>query len=248
MGKTDLLLNLLWHAASLGEPSLFLSLEMSKADLINRLVSLLTAIPHERLRRGTLKSNEWDRVEKAIERIANAPFEILDFAHLGRTPFATIELAAEAWRTEHGLSILGIDYISLVSSKDGASEDGYSENVFGMNHAPQLASRLNCAVVAASQINTETMGRRKDGRPTKADLFMKNDRPYDVLLGIYNEYTWRTLNHRKTDDVNPTEAEIIVMKNRHGKPGGIVPVIQRGEISTFSKKPKTEPIEHWSDK
>jgi len=213
MGKTALCLNIAQHVALVngGVPVGIFSLEMSKEQLVMRLLSSEAEIEFSKLRSGMVRDEEWHNLGAAAGRLYTAPVYIDD------TPALSIlELRARARRLkkEHGLELLVVDYLQLMRGRTSAPDRREQEISEISRFLKALAKELNIPVIAISQLN-RMVEQREDKRPRLADLRESGaiEQDADVILFIYRDEVYNRNSERKG------VAEIIIGKQRNGPTG-----------------------------
>ncbi len=218
MGKTSFVLNIAQHVGTSTDMTVgFFSLEMSKEQLFMRMLTSEARIDAHRFRSGYLSEKDYGRLSQALGTLAEARVYIDDTASIG-----VLEMRAKARRlqAEHGLHLLVIDYIQLMTGR-GRFESRQQELATISRSLKGLAKELRVPIVALSQLSraTET---RSDHRPQLSDLRESGalEQDADVVMFIFREEQYRT------DDGQPnTEAEgvaeIIVGKQRNGPTGTV---------------------------
>jgi replicative DNA helicase len=210
MGKTALCLNIAQYVSMLKEspvPVGIFSMEMSKEQLVTRLLSSESEIDHSRLRSGTLSHGEWRNLSEAASKLMEAAIFIDDSPSMG-----VLELRARARRLkkEHGLGIVIIDYLQLMKGRMNIErrEQEISEISRSLK---ALAKELNIPVIAISQLN-RMVEQRDNKRPRLADLRESGaiEQDADVILFIYRDEVYNTNSDHKGI------AEIIIGKQRNG--------------------------------
>ena len=152
-------------SARLGKPSLLFSLEMSKLEIVNRLLSSEARIDSSRLRTGRLEDTDWRKLGDALGHLAEAPLFIDD------TPSITImEIRAKARRlkAKHGLDLVIVDYLQLMQG-NGRTDSRQQEVAEFSRGLKMLAKELDVPVIALSQLSRQPEA-RTDKRPMLADL------------------------------------------------------------------------------
>jgi replicative DNA helicase len=211
MGKTSFCLNLAQHASlRAGETVGIFSLEMSKEQLVLRMLCADARVDAHRLRTGNLQEKDWTRLAKAYADLSASRIFIDDSATL--TP---LEMRAKCRRlkAEHGLGLLVVDYLQLMSGS-GRVENRQQEISSISRSLKGLAKELSVPVVALSQLSRAPEA-RTDRRPQLADLRESGalEQDSDVVMFIYREEE-----HKPTDE-NRGIAEIIIGKQRNGPTG-----------------------------
>jgi len=213
MGKTTLALNIAQHIAVNEKlPVAVFSLEMSKEQLVQRILCAQANIDAQRLRRGFLSDEDYPKLTKAAGPLAEAPLFIDD------TPaISVMEVRAKARRlkAEHGLSALFIDYLQLMRGSERA-ENRQQEISAISRSLKALAKELDVPVVALSQLSRAVEQREKK-RPILSDLLESGgiEANADIVAFIYRESYY----HQNTENRNDTE--IIIAKQRNGPVGNI---------------------------
>jgi replicative DNA helicase len=211
MGKSVFGLDLLRACALRAEqPALQFSLEMSRDEVTDRLVSAEARIPYQLIKSGHLSDTDWTRLARAAgERIDNAPLFIDDTSGLGLG-----ELRGKARRIQqrHGLSLIVVDYLQLMGTVQRRGSDTREREVADLSRGLKiLAGELHVPIVAISQLNRgpET---RMDKRPHMSDLresgAIENDA--DIVILVYRE------DYYNKESARAGEVDLIVAKNRSG--------------------------------
>ncbi len=218
-GKTSFALSLVQYAALEKRKKVALfSLEMSAEQLVQRLVSSMALIDSQNLRIGKISEAEYPKLIKATGVLSETQVFIDDSAAI--TP---LEVRAKARRlhAEHGLDMLVIDYLQLMSVR-GRIENRVQEIALISRQLKELARELRIPVVALSQLS-RAVESREDHRPQLADLRDSGsiEQDADVVIFIFREKTyyptlesWQKKFPNK--DYPDKVAEIIVAKHRHG--------------------------------
>jgi replicative DNA helicase len=213
MGKTSLCLNLAQNASQrTGETVGVFSLEMSKEQLVLRMLCADARVDAHRLRTGNLGEKDWARLAKAYADLSASKIYIDDSATL--TP---LEIRAKCRRlkAEHGLALVVVDYLQLVTGA-GRVENRQQEIASISRSLKGLAKELAIPVVALSQLSRapET---RTEKRPQLSDLRESGaiEQDADIVMFIYREEEY------KPTDENRGIAEIIIGKQRNGPTGTV---------------------------
>ena len=212
MGKTSLALGMA-YAAAVGHKRTvgIFSLEMSAEQLVQRVLSMETGVDTHRLRLGQIDDNEWDRISRAFGRLSEAPIFIDDSAAAG---IMDIRSKARRLQAEHGLDIVIVDYLQLMSGR--RSENRVQEISEISRGLKGLARELNVPVVALSQLS-RAVESRSDHRPMLSDLRESGsiEQDADIVVFIYREDKY------EDDSEKKGIAEIIIAKHRNGPVGSI---------------------------
>lgn len=226
MGKTAFVLNVVDHVAvRKGLPCMVFSLEMSKEQLVNRMLSMESNVDAQKLRTGSLTDSDWDAVVEGVGIIGNAKLVIDD------TPGISIsELRSKCrkMKLEHGLSIVIIDYLQLMSGSGKGGNDNRQQEISEISRSLKaLARELHAPVVALSQLS-RACETRTDHRPMLSDLRESGaiEQDADVVMFLYRD------DYYNKDTEHPNEAEVIIAKQRNG-PIGTVTLIWKPEYTKF---------------
>ncbi len=225
MGKTSFALNIVQHAAvATKKPVIFFSLEMSKEQVVMRLLTALSKVHASRLRIGNLNDQDWPKLTKAAGYLAEAPIYIDD------TPSMTgLEMKAKCRRMKarEGLSLIVIDYLQLMRGRT-YSESREKEISEISRSLKALAKELQVPVVALSQLN-RAVESRQDKRPMMADLRESGaiEQDADIITFIYRDEVYN-----KDASESKGIAEILVAKQRNG-PTGMVRLAFLSEFTSF---------------
>lgn len=212
MGKTTLGLNIVRKVAKKGLPVLFVSLEMSKEQITQKLLALETGLSTQELV-GKMDAQAVDRVTEAATQIHDLPLT------LNRKPGATVSDIANMARAVKGLAMICVDYVGLIEpdNKQVKRYEGVSQVSRDLK---QLALRLNIPILGLAQLNREVTG-RTDKRPVISDLRdsggLEQDADGIILLHRPDYYD----PEYKHDPVTPVILEATIAKNRHGPTGKV---------------------------
>ena len=225
MGKTALVLNMVRHVAlKKKRPCMFFSLEMSKEQLVNRLLSMESEIDSQKLRTGELTDSDWDDLVQAGVKVSNSNLVIDDTPGISVT-----ELRSKCRRQklEHGLDLIVIDYLQLMSGSSRSGENRQQEISEISRNLKAIAREMKAPVIALSQLSRapET---RNDHRPMLSDLRESGaiEQDADLVMFIYRD------DYYNKDTEHPGEAEIIIAKQRNG-PIGTVNLGWRADLTKF---------------
>ena len=227
MGKTSLVLNIAQYVASLGDHVVgFFSLEMSKESLFLRLLTSEAQIDGHRLMSGAIGGNDYHRISHALEKLNSMKLFIDDTANIG-----VLEMRAKSRRlqAEHGLSLLVVDYIQLMSGR-GRFENRTLELASISRSLKGLAKELNVPIVVLSQLSRAPES-RSDHRPQLSDLRESGalEQDADVVVLIYRDDVY----NRDPNSPDAGTAELIVAKQRNG-PTGVVRLAFLREQTRFA--------------
>ena len=230
MGKTALGINVSQSIAVKDKKSVALfSLEMSKEQLVQRMLSSEAHVEITKIRTGKLTEDEWIRVAGATVPLGKAKI------HIDDTPGITVmEIKAKARRLkmETGLDLILIDYLQLMSS-DSRSESRQQEISAISRGLKGLARELECPVIALSQLS-RAPEQRSDHRPILSDLRDSGaiEQDADVVMFLYRDEYYHDDSEKKNI------GEVIIAKQRNG-PTGTVELAWLGKYTKFGSIQKT---------
>ena len=234
MGKTSFALNVARNVAINAKKTVcFFSLEMTRDQLAQRMLSNEASIESEKLRTGELSTDEWTRLVQAGTNLSSASL------YFDETPGITVpEMKAKLRRVNGGkVDLVVIDYLGLMQSAK-RTENRVQEVSDITRNLKAMAKELNVPVIACAQLSRGTEAKGKSHKPALADLRESGsiEQDADIVMFIYRENYYRS---ETEDDANPenmpdpNKAEIIVAKNRHG---GVdtVPLYWDGKFTRFA--------------
>ena len=215
MGKTAFCLNVAQYAAIEKKvPAAIFSLEMSKEQLVLRMLCSEAHVEGTRLRTGFLNEGDWPRLTIAAGNLSEAPIFIDDTAAL-----SVLELRAKARRlkADQGLGMLIIDYLQLMKGR--TKIESRQQEISEISRSLKaVAKELNIPVIAVSQLSRRTE-ERTGMRPQLSDLRESGaiEQDADLILFIYRDEVY----NRSEDNPNRGKAEVIIGKQRNGPTGKI---------------------------
>lgn len=238
MGKTALCLNIAQYAAVKDKMAMgIFSLEMSKDDLCQRLLSSEAQINAMRLRTGHIAHGDWPKITRALNLLNDAPIFIDDSAGL-----TVMEMRSKARRLKSraGLRMIIVDYIQLIKGRS-KSENRNQEISEITRQLKSLAKELNIPVVALSQLSREAE-RRQDKRPMLSDLRESGsiEQDADMVIFIYRDAYYNKISEKGNI------AEIIIAKQRNG-PTGTVELSFLNEYAKFTPTERFQEEPGWSE-
>ena len=230
MGKTAFVLNLAQYIAVKNKvPTAIFSLEMSKDQLVNRLLSMESKVDSQLIRTGNLSANDWEKLIESAGDISKAPLIIDD------TPGISIsELRSKCrkFKLENDLGLVIIDYLQLMSGGSKRTDSRQQEISEISRSLKALAREINAPVIALSQLS-RACETRPDHRPILSDLRESGaiEQDADVVMFIYRDDYY----NKDTDKKNISE--IIIAKQRKG-PIGTVELVWLPNYTKFANKSK----------
>lgn len=217
MGKTAFVLNIAQHACFKKDfHCLFFSLEMSKEQLINRLLAMESRVDSANIRVGNLNDDEWHAIIDSAGVVGTSNLAIDDTAGITVTEMAS---KCRRYKLEHGLDMIMIDYLQLMTgSRSGRGSDvPRQQEISDISRSLKaLARELKVPVIALSQLSRE-VEKRPDHRPQLSDLRESGaiEQDADVVMFIYRDDYYNEDSERKGI------ADIIIAKQRNGSIGTI---------------------------
>jgi replicative DNA helicase len=238
IGKTSLALSLAHNSAVKYQHSIALfSLEMSKEQLVQRLLSMDAGVDQQRLRTGWIEDDEWDRIVYAMGTLSEANIWIDDTASI-----TTVEMRSKARRlqAEHGIDLIIVDYLQLMQSVLGSgkrNENRVQEISEVSRNLKALARELNVPVLALAQLS-RAVESRQSKVPQLSDLRESGslEQDADIVMFIYRDDVYNPESERKNI------ADIIVAKHRNG-PVGEVSLYFQASQTRFRDLELTPPAE-----
>ena len=233
MGKTAFCLNVAQYAAiEKRTPIAIFSLEMSKEQLVIRMLCSEAGVEGTRLRTGFLNESDWPKLTLAAGNLSDAPIFIDDTAAL-----SVLELRAKARRlnAEHGLGLIIIDYLQLMKGR--IRIESRQQEISEISRSLKaLSKELNIPVIAVSQLSRKTE-ERTGNRPQLSDLRESGaiEQDADLILFLYRDEVY----NRAEDNPNRGKAEVIIGKQRNG-PIGKIELAFLDKITTFKDLYKGE--------
>jgi replicative DNA helicase len=222
--NTAISLNIAYNMARLHKlPVLVFSLEMSKDQLVQRLIASEAGVDSNRLRAGRISPNEWDSVYKAVDRISELPIYIDDNASM-----MVMEMRSQARKlqAEHGgtLGLIMIDYLQLM---EGSSDNRVQEISKITRSLKGLARELQVPLIALSQLSRGVEA-RNNKRPMMSDLRESGsiEQDADLIIMLYRDAYYNP----DTPDRDITE--LIITKHRNG-PTGVVKLVFDPGLTKF---------------
>ncbi len=229
MGKTAFVLNLAQHMAfKRGQGVAIFSLEMSKEQLVNRMLSLESHVDAQKIRNGRLTDEEWMNLVEGSANIANSKLVIDD------TPGITLPVMRSKCRKlkmEYDIKIVIIDYLQLMNGDTKYNNASRQQEISDISRGLKaLARELDVPVVALSQLS-RAVEQRPDHRPMLSDLRESGaiEQDADVVMFLYREGYY----NRDLSEAEQRVAEVIIAKQRNG-PIGTVNLLWMPELTKFS--------------
>ena len=234
MGKTTLAQNLAYNVATINQKGvLFFSMEMSKNEIMDRIISDVASVDNWKIRTGNLSDDDFSKLGDALSEMENTPLYIDDTSNM-----TVLDLRNKARRAahDHDIGMIIVDYLQLIAGSDRYAGNRVQEVTEISRGLKTLARELEIPVVALAQLSRNVTG-RDDPRPVLSDLresgSIEQDADLVMFLHRIDYY------HQNEDDYEPTNiTELIIAKHRHGSTGKIELYFQ-GEYNRFMSLDKT---------
>lgn len=218
MGKTSFALNLAQNISmNAGKKCVVFSLEMTKAQLAERMLSSQAGVESQKLKTGELTNDEWVRLGNAAGQFNDVEL------YLDDTSAITVPEIKSRLRRMKNVDAVIIDYLGLISSA-GKKENRVQEVSEITRQLKMMAKDLNIPVICCAQLSRGTEGHGKNHKPQLSDLRESGsiEQDADIVLFLYREDYYRNeVDEDKQDDIDANKTELIVAKNRHGATGSI---------------------------
>ncbi|MBP1927009.1 replicative DNA helicase [Sedimentibacter acidaminivorans] len=225
MGKTALALNIAINAVKTGVSVALFSLEMSKEQYVQRIISMESMVESGKLRSGNLDDEDWNRLLSVMSVVSNYKIHVDDTASI-----TLFEMMSKCRRLkiEKGLDLIIVDYLQLMSG-GGKNNSNRQQEISDISRGLKaMARELNCPVVALSQLS-RAPELRTDHRPIMSDLRESGaiEQDADVVMMLYrDEY------YHKEESEKKGITEVIITKQRNG-PVGTVELAWIGQYTKF---------------
>ena len=227
MGKTAFSLNLVQNASLKGDASVAVfSLEMSKEQLVQRMLSAQSNVELSKIKTGNLGESDWPRIIDGMAVLSEANIFIDDTPGI---KISEIRSKCRRLKIEKGLDLILIDYLQLMEG-EGKNENRQQEIAKISRSLKILAKELDCPVVALSQLS-RSPELRKDHRPILSDLRESGsiEQDADIVMFLYRDEYYHDDSEKKNI------GEVIIAKNRHGETGN-VELVWFGQVQKFADK------------
>ncbi len=235
--NTSFVLNVALHAAVENKKSVAVfSLEMSKDQIVERMLCEQARIDAQRLHRGMLSESEHERLVYALGPLGDAPIFIDDSPMLDDL---TLRLKARQAKTRENIDMLIIDYLQLMSGRSRGDDTNRVQEVSAISRGLKaIARELKIPVLAISQLSRGPEA-RPDKRPLLSDLRESGsiEQDADIVMFLYRDDYY---NREKSE--KPGIAEVIVAKHRNG-PTGTIELMFRRELTRFENLEKRRPAD-----
>ena len=230
MGKTAFVLNIAEYVAlKTRVTTAIFSLEMSKTQLVNRILAMNSRVDSQSIRTGDLRDDDWAKLMESARLIGESPLIIDDTPGISITELRS---KCRKMKIEHNLGLVIIDYLQLMSGSKRSSESRQQEISEISRSLKALAREINCPVIALSQLS-RAVEQRPDKRPMLSDLRESGaiEQDADVVMFLYRDDYY---NH---DSEDAGVSEVIIGKQRNG-PTGTVKLAWLAQFTKFGNLEK----------
>jgi replicative DNA helicase len=213
MGKTSWLLSVALNVARLDRRVLIFTMEMGVDQIVQRMVSMESAINSQKLRVGNLTQQERSKFHQVVDNLSHFHIFIDD------TPAMTpLQMRSKCFRLmrEHGIDLVILDYMQLMNAGGSYENNRVQEISYISRSMKELARELNIPIISAAQLS-RAVEQRQDKRPVLSDLRESGsiEQDADVVMFLYRDEVYNEATEF------PNQAEIIVAKHRNGPTGTI---------------------------
>ncbi|HHX37108.1 MAG TPA: replicative DNA helicase [Clostridiaceae bacterium] len=218
MGKSALALNIAQKASTIYRvPVVVFSLEMSKEEIINRMLSAQTQIDSRKLKLGKIEAKDWERIGEAVPILYGAQVHVDD-----RTNNTPVEMLSKCrqLKMENKCGLIVVDYLQLMTSH--RRTENRQQEISDISRALKvMAKELDVPVIALSQLS-RAVESRKEARPLLSDLRESGaiEQDADTVMFIYREGYYKDEN-KQISSAERQSAELILAKNRSGATGTV---------------------------
>ncbi len=228
MGKTAFALNIAQHAAFRDNHKVAMfSLEMSKEQLVTRLIASESMVDSQQIRTGDLRDSEWEKLLEGAALIGNSQMIIDDTA----TTLAEIRSKCRKFKQSYGIEMVVIDYLQLMTGSNIRRNESRQQEISEISRGLKvLARELQIPIVALSQLS-RAVEQRQEKKPMLSDLRESGaiEQDADVVMFLYRD------EYYNPDSEKKNLAEIIVAKQRSGSTGS-VELVWLGQYTKFANK------------
>ena len=226
MGKTAFMLNCAMNAVKAGVPTAMFTLEMSRNQLMQRLLASEARVDSQSLRKGETTEDGRNRLMQGARVIATLPAQ-LGIDETSGISLVELRSRCRRFKKEYGLGLIMIDYLQLMVSSTTKKNDSREREIAEISGGLKgLAKELQVPVIAAAQLNREA-DKRVDKRPKISDLRESGsiEMDADQILFLYRDEYY----NKNSEDVG--KAEVILGKNRHGSVETVMLAYQSAFVS-----------------
>jgi replicative DNA helicase len=232
MGKSALALNIAENAAEEGHPVAVFTLEMSREEVVQRLLSSMAGVDSHRIRTGQLSPELWQRLVRVTSKLYRMPFYVDDSPDLTVT---AIRAKCRRMMRKHGLELVVVDYLQLMQA--ATRVDNRQQEIADISRSlKNLARELHVPVIAVSQLN-RALEQRENKRPRLGDLRESGaiEQDADIVAFIYRD------DYYNPGSDQPGVAEVNIAKHRAGATGNVM-MNFAAEFTRFRNYTSEDPI------
>ena len=229
MGKTAFVLNIAEYVALHSNSTIALfSLEMSKEQLVKRMLAMNSMVDSQKIRTGDLEDDDWDKLVGSVRKIGNSNLVIDDTSGITASELRS---KCRKLKIEQGLDLVIIDYLQLMTGAGKRKSDSRQQEISDISRSLKVMAReLDVPVIALSQLS-RAVESRPDKRPMLSDLRESGaiEQDADIVMFIYRD------EYYNPDSEKKNLAEVIVAKQRNGATGS-VELVWLGQYTKFANK------------
>ena len=215
MGKTAFVLNIATHAAIREKvPVAIFNLEMSKDQLVNRMLCIEAMVDNNKIRTGKLEEDDWNKLASVIGPMSDSGIYIDDTPGISITEIRT---KCRKLKMEKDIGLIIIDYIQLIQGSNSKKITSREQEIAEISRSLKiLAKELNVPVIALSQLS-RAVEQRPDHRPMLSDLRESGsiEQDADIVMFLYRD------DYYNQDSEDKDISEVIIAKHRAGSTGTI---------------------------
>lgn len=215
MGKTALVLNIAEYIALHSSSTIAMfSLEMSKEQLVKRMLAMNSKVDSQKIRTGSLEDEEWGKLVESVRRLGNSNLVIDDTSGITASELRS---KCRKLKMEKGLDLVIIDYLQLMSGSGRRRGDNRQQEISDISRSLKVMAReLNVPVIALSQLS-RAVEQRPDKKPMLSDLRESGaiEQDADMVMFLYRD------EYYNPDTELKGQAEVIIAKQRSGPTGSV---------------------------
>ena len=232
MGKTAFALNLALNASfyNSGAIAIF-SLEMPAEALMKRILSAKSAVESSKLRSGNIRDDEFNKLNEAANELMATKLFVDDSSNV---KISEVFSKCRKLRSEHGLDLVVIDYLQLISGSGRSSGDNRQQEISEISRSLKgLAREMECPVIALSQLS-RSVETRPDKHPMLSDLRESGaiEQDADIVMFLYRDEYYNKDENSQEDAETTNTTDVDIAKHRNGATGRIQLAFQKN-ISAF---------------
>lgn len=232
MGKTAFALNLALNASfyNSGAIAIF-SLEMPAEALVKRILSAKSAVESSKLRSGNIRDDEFNKLNEAANELMATKLFVDDSSNV---KISEVFSKCRKLRSEHGLDLVVIDYLQLISGSGRSSGDNRQQEISEISRSLKgLAREMECPVIALSQLS-RSVETRPDKHPMLSDLRESGaiEQDADIVMFLYRDEYYNKDENSQEDAETTNTTDVDIAKHRNGATGRIQLAFQKN-ISAF---------------